>query len=62
MWHLVSISGRPIAQNVGEKGHQSSERGDVSDSPGSDVLDPSEHASRRKRVRVEVEYERPVGW
>jgi len=26
------------------------------------VLDPANHASRRVRVRVEVQYERPVGW
>ena len=34
----------------------------MSDPPGSDVLDPADHASRRLRVRVEVQYERPVGW
>jgi len=33
----------------------------VGDPPGSDMLDPPEHAPRRKRVRVEVQYERPVG-
>ena len=52
----------PIAEDVREEGQQSSERGDVSDSPGDDVLDPSEHATRRKRVRVEVQHERPIGW
>jgi len=62
MCHLSSILRFPIAQDVCEEGHQSSERGDVSDSPGDDVLDPPEHASRRKRVRVEVQDERPIGW
>jgi len=33
----------------------------MSDSPGRDVLDAPEHASRRKGVRVEVQDERPVG-
>jgi hypothetical protein len=61
VWHPVSIPRRAIAQHVREKSHQFPERGDVRDSPGSDVLDPTEHASRQKRVRVEVEYERPVG-
>ncbi len=58
----TSISRRPIAQDVREEGHQSPKGRDVSDSPGSDALDPPEQASRRKRVRVEVQYERPVGW
>ncbi len=62
MCHLTSILRRPIAQDVSEEGHQLSERRDVSDSPGRDVLDPPTHASRRERVRVEVKYERPVGW
>jgi len=51
-----------VAQYVIQEGHESAERGDVSDPPGSDVLDPADHASRRPRVRVEVQYERPVGW
>jgi hypothetical protein len=51
-----------VAQDVRQEGHESSERGDVSDPPGSDVLDPADHPSREVRVRVEVQYERPVGW
>jgi len=50
-----------VAQDVRQEGHESSQRRDVSDPPGSDVLDPSAHASRREGVRVEVQYERPVG-
>jgi hypothetical protein len=53
---------RLVAQDVREEGHQLPERHDVSHSPGSDVLHPATHASRRNRVRVEVQYERPVGW
>jgi len=32
----------------------------VSDSPGRDVLDPSEHAVRRLRASVEMKYERSL--
>ena len=51
-----------VAQNLGQEGHQLSKRGDVRDPPGRDVLDPADHPSRQPRVRVEVQYERPVGW
>jgi len=51
----------PIAEDLRQKGHQSSKRGNVSDSPGRDVFDPSEHASRRLRAGVEVQNERRVG-
>jgi hypothetical protein len=49
------------AQDLREEGHQFSERRDVRDASGSDVLDPPEQ-SRRSRVRVELQDERPVGW
>jgi hypothetical protein len=60
--HLTSLLRRFIAQDVREESHQRPKRGDASDSPGDDVLDPPEHTSRRKRACVEVQHERPVGW
>jgi hypothetical protein len=54
------VTARTIAEDLRQKGHQSSERRDVSDSPGRDVLDASEHASRRLRAGVEMQYERPL--
>jgi hypothetical protein len=56
------VSARPIAQDVREKGHQFSEGRDVGDAPGRDVLDPPAHASRQKRVHVEVQDEGSVRW
>jgi hypothetical protein len=61
MCHLTSAPRRLTAENIRQEGHQFSQRGDVSDSPRRNVLDPADHALRRQRVRVEVQYERPVG-
>jgi hypothetical protein len=59
--HLVSVPRCLVAQDIRQEGHQSSQRGDVSDPPGRDVLDPTDHAPRRPCARVEVQHERPVG-
>ena len=50
-----------LAQDIRQEGQQPSQRGDVSDPPGRDVLDPTDHAPRRPCARVEVQHERPVG-
>jgi hypothetical protein len=51
-----------IAEYLGQEGQQLSKRRDVSDASGSDVLDPAGHPARWMRARVEMQYERPVGW
>src|SRR5262249_46907400 len=52
---------RRIAEDVPEKGRQSAQRSDAGDSAGGDVLDAPEHAARRLRPSVEMEYERSLG-
>src|SRR5262245_773513 len=52
---------RRIAEDLPEEGRQPSQRSDAGDPAGGDVLDAPEHAARRLRTSVEMEYERPVG-
>jgi hypothetical protein len=51
---------RPVAEDVAQKGRQFAERADAGDSAGRDVLDPSEHVTRRLRAGVEMEHERSL--
>jgi len=59
---LTSVLRRPVAQNIRQERHQPAQRGDVSDSPRRDVLDPADDSSRQLGVCGEVQYERAVGW
>src|SRR5262245_63699829 len=52
---------RCLAEDVFEKDRQSAQRTDAGDSPGADVLDAAEHATRRLRANVELKDECSLG-
>jgi hypothetical protein len=59
-WSLA-LGSRRLAEDVREKGRESSQRCDAGDSARRDVFDAAEHAARRVRASVEMKDERELG-